>query len=568
MRGSATRLYSVRISSLRLEIVFQIALTLLSPGLAHGASSDPLGGERGKEIYEKHCAMCHDASKRTHAPTRASFNLISPEAVVQALSPGGIMQEPGKTTTVNEMRVLAIYLTGREFGAGQPAVPQTALCATDRKAWLPSATPGWNGWGVDAENSRFQPSSMAKLAAADVPKLKLKWAFAFPGASEAKAQPAVMGGRVFVGSAIRTIYSLDDKTGCIFWALQTAANVRTGIELARAVSNGRLLAYFADIRANVYAADAATGALVWEVNVDEHPTSTVTGTPKVHGGVIFVPLTTTEDVSAADPKYECCKTSGGLIALDAANGKQIWRTDTISEPVRQRGVNSIGVPKWGPSGAGVWSSPTLDLQRNVVYVTTGDNHSKPASLSSDAILAIDMKTGALLWSRQFTAEDAFNVGCLVADKANCPQPQGPDQDFGASAILIKLANGKRALIAAQKSGFVHAVDPDNAGTLLWQVRVAGGGLFGGVEWGIASDRKAVYVPVSDFGMKFGPTATPGVPTTDIRVNHDQGGGLVALDTATGQPIWRAPPVPCAKDDNACSPAQPAAVTAAPGVVFS
>src|SRR5271163_549579 len=249
--------------SLRSARIFGIALMLSTPALAHGASSAQRGAG-GEEIYEKHCAMCHDASERTHAPTRASFNLISPEAVVQALSPGGIMREPGKAVTVNEMRVLAVYLTGREFGAGQPAVPQTALCATDRKAWLPSATPGWNGWGVDAENSRFQPSSLAKLAAADVPKLKLKWAFAFPGASEAKAQPAVMGGRVFVGSAIRTVYSLDDKTGCIFWALQTAANVRTGIELARAASGGRLLAYFADIRANVYAADAATGALVWK----------------------------------------------------------------------------------------------------------------------------------------------------------------------------------------------------------------------------------------------------------------------------------------------------------------
>jgi polyvinyl alcohol dehydrogenase (cytochrome) len=204
----------------------------------------------------------------------------------------------------------------------------------------------------------------------------------------------------------------------------------------------------------------------------------------------------------------------------------------------------------GPSGAGVWSSPTIDPKQHAVYVTTGDAYSDPVPRTSDAFLAFDMDTGKLLWSRQLTEGDAYNLGCPTGD--NCPEAKGPDFDFGCSPNLVDLPNGKRALIAGQKSGMVHAVDPDQQGEILWQTRVGKGGPLGGVQWGNASDGQNVYAAVSDhFATK----------------DPKEGGGMFALKIGTGEKVWSTQPPKCG-DKPGCSSAQSAAVTVIPGVVFS
>src|SRR5262249_9324241 len=220
------------------------------------------------------------------------------------------------------------------------------------------------------------------------------------------------------------------------------------------------------------------------------------------------------------------------------------------------------------SGASVWSSPTLDLQRKAVYVTTGDSYSDPAAKTSDAILAFDMDSGKLLWSRQMTSGDAYTIACDRPDKINCPESNAPDFDFDSPPILLSLPNGKRALVAGQKSGMVHAVDPDAEGKVLWQTRVGKGGKLGGIQWGSAADNEKVYVALSDITFRVG-DLDAAVGGGKLGLDPKGGGGLFALRIDTGEKVWHTPtPTSGCEGNPRCSPAQSAAVTLIPGVAFS
>ena len=153
-----------------------------------------------------------------------------------------------------------------------------------------------------------------------------------------------------------------------------------------------------------------------------------------------------------------------------------------------RKKNRSGTQLWGPSGAPIWTSPAIDVRRNAVYVTTGNNYSDPATNTSDAFVAFDLSSGKMRWSRQLTSADAWNTSCRAPDAVNCAEANGPDFDFASPPILVTLSNGQRALVAGQKSGLVHAVDPDREGQILWQTRVGKGGINGGVQWGSAADQ--------------------------------------------------------------------------------
>jgi polyvinyl alcohol dehydrogenase (cytochrome) len=500
----------------------------------------------GGAVYQKRCAQCHDKGLG-RAPQLLMLSQFTPEQVLAALTTGK-MAEQGKALTPAESRSVAMLVTGgKSFGS--EVAPMQGACAGPAPAFdKPFASPYWNGWGVDAANRRMQPAAMAGLRADQVPQLKLKWAFGFPLVGKANAQPTVVGGHIFAGSDTGKVYSLDAATGCIYWTFEADRAVRTAITIAPV--GEKWVAYFGDQHAQAYAVDAATGTLLWKVRVEEHPAAMITGAPALYDGRLYVPTSSYEEVTGAAPKYECCKFRGAVTALDAATGKQIWKSYTIAEaphPVRK---NKQGTQLWGPSGAAVWSSPTIDPKRRAVYVTTGDAYSDPPARTSDSFLAFDMDTGKLLWSRQLTEGDAYVVGCPSGD--NCPEAKGPDFDFGCSPNLVDLPNGKRALVAGQKSGMVHALDPDQQGEVLWSVRVGRGGPLGGVQWGNASDGQNVYVAVSDhYATK----------------NLKEAGGMFALKLATGERVWSTPPPGCG-DKPGCSPAQSAAVTLIPGVAFS
>jgi polyvinyl alcohol dehydrogenase (cytochrome) len=379
------------------------------------------------------------------------------------------------------------------------------------------------------------------------------------------SQPTVVGGRVFVGSLQGRIYSLDAKTGCLYWSVKTDGGVRSTmvVDSLPGTNPPRYVVYVGDASANMYALDARTGKQLWKVDVDDHPLATITGTPKTLGNRLYVSTTALEELAGADPNYECCTFRGKMMALNRFNGKLVWRAYTLDAPQPTR-KNAIGVQLWGPSGASIWSSPALDPERNRMYVTTGDNYSDPASLTSDAVVAFDLRTGEFLWAKQFTAGDAWNVGCEQTDDTNCPQARGPDLDFASSPILRILPDGRRVILAGQKSGVMHAIDPDRKGEILWQQRVGKGGLIGGIQWGSAADAKQVYVALSDIGVTTVPDSDIGFDTT---LDSSVGGGMFAYDIETGERKWYIPPPGCG-DRKQCSPAQSAAVSAMPGVVFS
>jgi polyvinyl alcohol dehydrogenase (cytochrome) len=526
--------------------------------------------QEAESIYKARCASCHDAATAgaagaVRAPNRDALRRLTPEAIAAALATGS-MREQGQELTLAQIQMLA-----RTLGAAPATASAGNACTANDQAPLakPLEQPNWNGWGVNLAQHRFQPAAMAGLAANDVPRLKLKWAFAFPGVSRAYAQPTVVGGRVFVGSAGSAVYSLNANSGCQYWSFKPDAPVRTAITIGTG-EQGRWLAYFGDQRANAYAVDAQTGALVWKRSVDSFPGATITGAPTLADGTLYVTTSSAEEVLGANPKYECCKFRGSLSALNAATGEVRWKGYTIPEEPKPVRKNAQGVQLWGPSGAGVWSSPAVDLDRGMVYITTGDAYSDPAGSTSDAFMAFDIKTGELIWTRQVTAGDAFNVACGLPEamRVNCPEAKGPDHDFGSSPMLVDLPNGRRALIAGQKSGVVHAVDPDRGGEILWQTRVGKGSALGGVQWGTAYDGRLVYAALSDVipetaGTALAPPLTPGQPPPP----HTGGGGLFALDPSSGQIVWTTPHPGCG-DRAGCSPAQSAAVTAIPGIVFS
>jgi polyvinyl alcohol dehydrogenase (cytochrome) len=413
--------------------------------------------------------------------------------------------------------------------------------------------PRWNGWSTGTNNSRFQDARSAGLTASTVPGLKVKWAFNLGNVTTARSQPVVVGGRVYVATPSGTVYSLDAATGCTHWAF-TAGPMRAAVALGDA--GGVPAVFFPDQGGTMYAVNASTGALIWKNRPVDHFATMGTATPRVHNGVIYQPYSSFEEVLAGGAAYQCCTFRGSVVALDAATGKKIWQTFTIPDAAAPTRKSPSGTQLHGPSGAGVWGTPTIDEQLGVLYIATGDNYSDPPSTTSDAIMAMDLKTGAIQWTRQLTERDAFNVGCGGPQKTNCPEANGPDFDFGQPPILVSLGGRRRALVIGQKSGMAHALDPDQKGAVLWQTRAGQGSALGGSQWGSAADGDNVYVAISDFAA------------ASKDASSAVGAGLYAINLKTGKVVWSAKQSACVAEQKNCFAARSAAVTAIPGVVFS
>jgi len=517
------------------------ALLLLS------TASIALAAPDGADLYTKNCAACHEtlAVIQNHV----ALKTMTPEYIVHVLD-SGAMRLQAANLSRDERAAIAEFLTGKTLPSS--VASQAGRCSGPPPKSL--AGPAWNGWGADLENSRSQSGEAAGLTAAQVPKLKLKWAFGFPGDYSAYSQPVIVGGRVFVGSIGGQVYSLDASSGCTYWSFDAGAPVRSAITIGP--DN---IAYFGDVHANVYALDANSGKLLWKTSADSYPTARITAAPKLYEGRLYIAVASRDEWFSADPRFECCKFRGSVLALDAKTGKQIWKTYTISETAHPMSKKA-GTQLWGPSGVGVWTSPTIDTKRRVLYVGTGDSYSDPATPLSDSILALDLNTGKIAWSRQLTENDVFNGNCIQPKPSTCPADVGPDSDFGSSPILRTLSSGRRVIIAGQKSGIVHALDPDDKGKILWQTRIGKGGVLGGIQWGPAADRETAYVALSDLGLIPGPEGVIPDPKT--------GGGLFAIQLSTGEKLWSALPPEGGCKTPRCSPAQSAAVSVIPGVVFS
>ncbi len=438
----------------------------------------------------------------------------------------------------------------------------------------------WNGWGRGLDNTRYQPEPA--LRASDVAKLALKWAYGYQDGTEF-SQPTVVDERLFIAGSAGRIYSLDAKTGCTYWTYDAAAGSRTAItigELARTrvaalprrlkrtlahldVIKAPSAAFFGDDTGAVYALDAQKGTLLWKTQVDMHPMARIVGAPTLYNDRLYVAVSTTEDGAAVNPSYSCCTFRGSVVALDIGSGRTVWKSYTVLEEPQPTRKNSAGIQEFGPAGAAISSSPTIDGKRSVLYVATGGAANGIEQSLTDAVVAFDLADGKLRWVKQLARPDA---GTAAAG-------------FSSSPVLRTLATGNQVLLAGQRSGVVYGLDPDHGGDILWQTKVGDSGTGaagvaagiasgivsvvgppgvagspGGVAWGSAADHRNLYVAIS------GLLAQPA----------NAAGSLTALDMTTGAARWHtASPEPaCSWGDRNCPHGQAQAVTVMPGSAFS
>jgi polyvinyl alcohol dehydrogenase (cytochrome) len=368
----------------------------------------------------------------------------------------------------------------------------------------------------------------------------------------------VHDGVVFVGSQSGDIYALNLETGCAHWTYSAGAEVRSSLSLGHVSGRPNPVLYMGDFSATAHAVDALDGSLVWRTAVGDHPDATITGSPKLHEGKLYVPISSSEWATAADPGYACCTFQGGVVAVDAASGEVQWRNHVIGEPAVETGEqNPFGAPRKGPAGAPVWNSPTIDADRGVLYVGTGEGYTSPAADTSDAVVAFSLETGERQWTKQLLGGDAWNMACFIGEAANCPEEDGPDLDIGASTILWSDGDSDYLLVG-QKSGDVYALDPDEDGAVLWHNKVGRGGFLGGVHWGMSADTESLFVPIAD-------------TTITGRFTGEVSPGIHALDPTSGDRKWYTPSVADCDGKSpvpVCDQGMSAAITSTDDLVFA
>ncbi len=467
---------------------------------------------------------------------------------------------------------LALAATVFAQPAAAPAQPPTkdAPCAANPPI-APTAS-DWIGAGNGENGHRYQPNP--GIRAADVAKLKPKWTFTL---TQGNAQPTVMGQWLWIAGS-GGLYALDTKSGCVRWHVETLAARTSAMPVKTSISPSGWALVIGLRNRTVKALDAATGRELWVSEaLETHRSSGITGSIIVTATQVFVPVTSGEEAAGAGAAYACCSFRGSLSALDLTTGRKQWQVYPITEPMRPIRNTAPGVTLQGPAGAAIWSQPTLDTKRGLVYVATGDSYTEAATTGTDAIIAYEMGSGRVRWRSQVTPVDNYVMNCNRAGQptpANCPGPLGGDYDFGASPLLVSLAGGRQVVVSGQKSGLVHGMDPDT-GRQLWSVRVGAGGNLGGVEWGIAADNARVYAGSSDIRGLFDQLMRPlgrnalqvAPPTPDP--------GLSAINPATGRLIWRTPTpkAPCnvrsaLVPEGACAAGNSGAPAVMPGVVFA
>ncbi|MEL6252261.1 MAG: PQQ-binding-like beta-propeller repeat protein [Bacteroidota bacterium] len=538
-----------------LLVIAILFLGFLWTKLTAGSTEQITADLATEELFTTRCAICHGGAL-AEAPSISALKLLPEETIVATLKTG-VMKNQAITLTDEQHRALAAYISDIDSDAVEEIDPEVGRCEAGNFSADQSAFPRVDGWGMGLNNQRYYDKEDLQLSAENVSKLKLDWAFAFPNSSRARVQPTIAGNTLFTASQTGTIYALDRRTGCTQWTYQARAEVRSALVIGRDSSGRANRLYFGDFNAEVYALDLDSRKLLWKKKVEAHPDATITGTLSLYNNRLYIPISSTEVGAAADENYACCTSRGSVVSLDAASGEEIWKTYTIDETPTQQGTNEKGVPKIGPSGAPVWTAVTIDSARGCLYIGSGENYTRPATKTSDAIIAFDLATGEKRWVQQTIPKDAWNAACVtLTSRANCPEDFGPDADFGAPPILVNY-KGKDLLLAGQKSGHVYAIDPDDEGRLVWTTLVGRGGFMGGIHWGMATDGEILYVPINDRGPY------------SLNPDKPQSPGLHAVDIADGSILWST-----IEEDRCgtfelrgCGPGLSAAITLTPEVVF-
>jgi outer membrane protein assembly factor BamB len=351
----------------------------------------------------------------------------------------------------------------------------------------------WPMYNANAEGTRSS-SAEKVLTRSSVGGLTELWRFATPAA--VTGTPIVVGNMLYVGDLAGNLYALT-RDGVLTWTAHTI----TRVTASAIVVNNKVIV--GDLSGTIYGFDRSSGSLVWSVRPNSHPTAAIWGSgTKVRDGVAFG-VASNEESATRDPSYHCCSMRGSIVLLNPKDGSTIWQTYTISDAQAAA----------GSSGASVWSTPTFDESSGLLYVTTGNNFSQPGTNTSDAILALDAHTGAIAWVNQRTPDDTWTYQFPL---------NGPDADFGDSAQVYSLPNGRRVVSAGQKSGFLHVLDAAN-GAVVNTHQYAPGGLFGGLFSDSAYADSTIFVNGHDWAN------TAGLPTT---------GYVVAVSPDGANELWR------------------------------
>lgn len=489
----------------------------------------------GQPIYRQYCAACHDNPEETKAPAKATLEAMSFQSISYALTQGK-MKVQGADLDEELRGQLINYLTGTSKRAME-TWSQGMMCDAARRTVDLSAPATVATFGFNERNTRSLSAADAGLTKAQLGKLELAWAIAFPDVTMIRAQGAVVGKTLFLpvaeAAAMYAFDLSDPAKPCVKWVYNTpnGAPLRSSPGYG-VIADGRAVLAFSGLDATVHVVEAKTGKPLWTKNLASYSYSTTTATPRVLKDRIIVPVSQFEILSASDNRVPCCTNHGFMVSLEPATGVQQWRYDTMpdAKPIRDRGDGKMLL---GPSGAPIWNSPVIDETRGLIFFGTGEANSPPAHRNTDAMIAGRLSDGKEIGSHQALANDIFNTGCGLnppAEKLNCvrhPETVYLDYDFGASFILGKLKNGKDRLFAGQKSGTLWGMDPDT-GKVIFRRDIGGGATNGGIHWGIAYMDDTVYVPISVVGKQL-----PGGPPVDPGLKP----GLYAIDANTGEIKW-------------------------------
>ena len=353
----------------------------------------------------------------------------------------------------------------------------------------PAAAPA-DDWPFYRHDPSGTGASAEALTTAQARGLKVAFQVKVRGTD---ANPIATGGALYLAVADGTLVSLDAQTGATRWVRPIGVSTKSACvpwvsgPIGAAAVVGQTV-YAAGGDGQVYAFDKDSGAPLWTTRIANTAANDfIWSSIFPAAGKLFVGVATLAEA-------KCGENPGFVVSLDQATGAVLgtWWAD----------VNH-------GEGGGVWTSPSFDPRTNRVFVTTGTVAKGARAVDKpwqQAFVAIDPDTMQTLDSFQLVQTDFYT-----------------DWDFGASPTLYDLPGGQHLIAAANKNGFVYALDRDNlAGGVLWTSLISGSGA--SPDLGESTIVSAAYAN----GLLFvgGGKTTDGFP-----------GAIAALDPATGAKQW-------------------------------